>query len=130
MKILLLNAGSSSLKATFVDSSDGSALARRQADWAGAVAQYRFSSGDGEFQSDKISLDGHAAAVKRFFVDLRQTKFVSNDSDVSAVGHRIVHGGSFTSSIRLTPNLRAQLAALSDLAPLHNPPSLAALTAA
>src|SRR5215813_12651060 len=95
MKILLLNAGSSSLKATFVESSDGSTLASGQADWAGAVTRYQFSSGDEEFQSDNISLDGHAAAVKRFLVDLRQTKFVSSDADVFAVGHRIVHGGSF-----------------------------------
>jgi acetate kinase len=46
------------------------------------------------------------------------------------VGHRIVHGGPFTSSLRITPEVRSRILALTDLAPLHNPPSMEALAAA
>jgi acetate kinase len=49
---------------------------------------------------------------------------------LAAVGHRIVHGGQFTSSVRITPEIRSRIAALADLAPLHNPPSMATLAAA
>jgi acetate kinase len=42
----------------------------------------------------------------------------------------VVHGGPFTSSVRITPEIRSRIAALADLAPLHNPPSLETLAAA
>src|SRR5439155_16857187 len=49
----------------------------------------------------------------------------------AAVGHRVVHGGMrFTRPVRLTPEVEAGLRELSELAPLHNPPSLAAIAAA
>ncbi len=49
---------------------------------------------------------------------------------MAAVGHRVVHGGPFTSSVRITDEIRSRITALADLAPLHNPPSLETLTAA
>jgi acetate kinase len=55
---------------------------------------------------------------------------LADHAALAAVGHRIVHGGQFTSSVRITPEIRARIAALADLAPLHNPPSLATLAAA
>jgi acetate kinase len=42
----------------------------------------------------------------------------------------VVHGGQFTSSVRITPDIRSRISALADLAPLHNPPSLETLAAA
>src|SRR5207302_8014283 len=51
-------------------------------------------------------------------------------SALAAVGHRVVHGGPFTSSVRITPSIRSRIIALADLAPLHNPPSLETLAAA
>src|SRR5262249_19240521 len=50
--------------------------------------------------------------------------------DLAAVGHRVVHGGPFTSSVRITAEIRSRITALADLAPLHNPPSLETLSAA
>ena len=50
---------------------------------------------------------------------------------VAAVGHRIVHGGpNFTSAVRVTPAVKAELARVSELAPLHNPVALEGLAAA
>ena len=42
----------------------------------------------------------------------------------------MVHGGQFTSSVRITPEIRSRITALAELAPLHNPPSLETLAAA
>jgi acetate kinase len=132
MKILLLNAGSSSLKGALMEPADGSVVAHCLADWAGAKTRYRYVGSDGQPQSEEVSWKGHAAAVQRFVADLTNASPIAlpRKSDLAAVGHRVVHGGSFTSSIRITPEVREQIAALADLAPLHNPPSLETLTAA
>lgn len=123
MIFLLLNAGSSSLKATLM-MADGTEVARATADWAGAVTRYRSSLGGGE--EEEVSWKGHAKAVERFVADLAPAQRAS----LAAVGHRVVHGGSFTSSVRITPEVRSRIAALVELAPLHNPPSLETLAAA
>ena len=55
-------------------------------------------------------------------------RFVSENSPVDAVGHRVVHGGpEFRDSVIVTDTVLERLGSLSDLAPLHNPPALAAL---
>ena len=132
MNILLLNAGSSSLKATHVKANDGSEVARGQADWAGSVTRYRYAGVNGKDRSEEVPWKGHAEAVRRFVFDLRHTEPVvlPECSALTAVGHRVVHGGSFTSSVRITPEIRSRVTALADLAPLHNPPSLETLVAA
>lgn len=131
MKILLLNAGSSSLKATLM-ASDGTPIARGLADWAGSATRYSYAGPDGKEHAEEVEWKGHAQAVKRFVHDLAQVQpsALSERAALTAVGHRIVHGGPFTSSVRITPEIRARVTALADLAPLHNPPSLEALAAA
>lgn len=127
MNILLLNAGSSSLKGTLMESADGRVVARAQGDWAGSVTRYQYQE-----RSEEVPWKGHAQAVERFVFDLTHTQPVAlpDRSALVAVGHRVVHGGPFTSSVRITPDIRARLTALADLAPLHNPPSLETLAAA
>ncbi len=126
MHILLLNAGSSSLKAALMEAADGSESARGQADWAGTVTHYQFKGQDGKEHSAEVSWKGHAQAVKRFLADLTE----ADRASLTAVGHRVVHGGPFTSSVRITPEVRSRITALADLAPLHNPPSMETLAAA
>lgn len=132
MNVLLLNAGSSSLKATLMDSVDGSVVARGLADWAGSVTHYEYTGSDGKDRSEDVPWKGHAEAVRRFIFDLMHTEPVAlpERSGLAAVGHRVVHGGQFTSSVRITPEIRSRITALADLAPLHNPPSLETLAAA
>ncbi len=126
MNILLLNAGSSSLKATLMGVADGTVVARGQADWAGSVTRYQFVGTNNKEHSEEVPWKGHAKAVRRFVADLQAPQ----RSDLAAVGHRVVHGGPFTSSVRITPEIRSRINALEDLAPLHNPPSLETLAAA
>jgi acetate kinase len=132
MIVLLLNAGSSSLKGTLVESADSRALASGLADWAGSPTHYQYAGPDGKEHSEEVSWKGHGKAVGRFLHDLQHVEpaALPERSALAAVGHRVVHGGQFTSSMRITPEIRAQISALADLAPLHNPPSLETLAAA
>jgi acetate kinase len=132
MKIFLLNAGSSSLKCFLVESSSGVVLARGQADWAGERSRYQYFASDGGQPGPQVDCRGYGEAVRRFVADLANGRPTAryDPFDVRAVGHRIVHGGEFTASVRITAKIRGQLEALADLAPLHNPPSLETLAAA
>ena len=132
MNILLLNAGSSSLKATVMASDHGTAIARGLADWAGSETHYEYAGSDDKERSEVVPWKGHAEAVHRFVFDLKNAKpiVLTDRSALGAVGHLVVHGGQFTSSVRITPQIRSRITALADLAPLHNPPSLETLAAA
>jgi acetate kinase len=132
MNVLLLNAGSSSLKAAVMDSASAKVVARGQADWAGRTTRHEYASADGKDRSEEVPWKGHGDAVRRFVHDLThaQPAAVPDLSALSAVGHRVVHGGPFTNSVRITPEIRSRINALADLAPLHNPPSLETLAAA
>src|SRR5262245_45327558 len=126
MNILLLNAGSSSLKAALMEPADGAVLVRGLADWAGAVTRYQYAGLNNSERSEKVSWRGHTKAVERFVADLTPAQ----RSGLAAVGHRVVHGGPFTSTVRISPAIRSRIAGLAALAPLHNPPSLETLAAA
>ena len=129
--VLLLNAGSSSLKATLMESGGG-VVAHGMADWAGSAARYLYEGPDGTPHSEEVTWNGHARAVERFVFDLMHsdTAALPERTAPAAVGHRVVHGGEFSSSVLITPEIRTRIAALADLAPLHNPPSLETLRAA
>ncbi|WP_437222999.1 acetate/propionate family kinase [Planctomicrobium sp. SH661] len=132
MSILLLNSGSSSLKATLMQSADAPAIAKGLVDWTGTATRYEFSSGTHQITEGDIPCRNHGDAVRRFLADLRAIGIGGSDSTIpmQGVGHRIVHGGAFTSSVRITEEVRSRIAELSVIAPLHNPPSLEALRAA
>jgi acetate kinase len=132
MNVLLLNAGSSSLKATLMESGDGKVAASGLADWAGSATRYQYEGAGGKVAAQEVPWKGHAKAVQRFVFDLMHAEPVAlhEPSALAAVGHRVVHGGQFTSSVRITAETRSRITALADLAPLHNPPSLETLAAA
>jgi acetate kinase len=133
MKVLLLNAGSSSLKCTLMASANGEVLASSLSDWAGSVTRYQyFGADDAARIEEEVPWKGQGDAVRRVLHDMMHVEPVAlpEPSALAAVGHRVVHGGYFTSSVRITPEIRARINALADLAPLHNPPSLATLAAA
>src|SRR5262245_35955060 len=123
MKILLLNAGSSSLKGTLVESADGTVVASCLADWAGSATQYRYEGPDERERSEKVPWKGHGSAVQRLAQDLVRAEPIAlpDRTALAAVGHRVVHGGSFTSSVRIDSETRSRIGELADLAPLHNP---------
>lgn len=131
MKVLLLNAGSSSLKFTVMESVDESVVASGAAEWASEVTRYHFRSANCEI-AEETPWRGQASAVKRLMLDLRQALpdlFCEKDP-LQLVGHRVVHGGDITQATRITPAVLKQLHELQYLAPLHAPASLEALEVA
>jgi acetate kinase len=104
LRVLTVNAGSSSLKLGLLNDVDT-------------------SDADREEQAE---LEVGATGIDVDELD----RLVSGWAVPDAVGHRVVHGGtSFTQAVRITPQVEDQLRELTDLAPLHQPKSLAALDA-
>lgn len=126
-QILLLNAGSSSLKAALVRSSTEEELATAQADWAGDSPRFAIHV-HGKSTARPLAGRSHGDAVREVVASLTALAIPLNR--LTAVGHRIVHGGDFSRAVIVTPEIRARIQSLIDLAPLHNPPSLNALDAA
>lgn len=133
MKILVLNAGSSSLKYQLLNTEDQSILAKGVIEKIGLDSSIIGYSNTG---FDKVSfekpLKDHEEALTVVFDSL-----VSGDcavlqslDDISAIGHRVVHGGEiYSKPVIVNDNVIADIEKLSDLAPLHNPAHLMGIRA-
>ncbi len=129
MRVLLLNAGSSGLKASLMESAERTVLAHVRADWAGPVTRYQRSGPGVARVCEQVGFREHGEAVRHTLDDLGVASAPAGER-LTAVGHRIVHGGEFRAPVRITPAVRSQISALAELAPLHNPPGLEALAVA
>lgn len=137
MKILVLNSGSSSIKYQFIQMDGERPLAVGQIERIGmddAVVNHTFYVGDGEPKTVKETeaLFDHTSAIRRILKDLTRPEFgiLSKAEEISAVGHRVVHGGeSLIESALVTPEVKELIRENIDLAPLHNPPNLAGIEA-
>ena len=127
--ILLLNCGSSSIKYQLLDPATETPLAIGIVQRIGQGAStLDHEVGDQEFHLDR-DFDDHTQAVAAV-VEYFNTHGPSLDG-VVAVGHRTVHGGDkFRESVRIDDEVVGKLRDLFDIAPLHNPPSVAGIEAA
>lgn len=126
MKILAINAGSSSLKFQLIEMPQETVLASGIAERIGLSGAGNFTI---NFADEKIEtqpvLENHATAVEQMLSAFEQHKIITHISEISGVGHRVVHGGeSFSTSVVVTPDVEKEIAKLSNLAPLHNPANL------
>jgi acetate kinase len=97
------------------------------ADWTAKPAKLSLRHAGTAPVESPLPAEGCGAAVAHVLTLLRQEKRM----DVAAAGHRVVHGGAvFTSGVRVTADVKQTLAALSDLAPLHNPVNLEGIESA
>lgn len=122
MHILVVNCGSSSLKAALVDPESGQSVASAKVERIGeASPTIRLDGG----QSTACAATDHTAALRVALPLLTEGRAISG------VGHRVVHGGAdFDCAVRLIEENIAKIEALSSLAPLHNPPNVAGIRAA
>jgi acetate kinase len=130
MSILVFNAGSSTLKFVLFDGDPLTELAAGTVDWKSAAAQASVSlkTADGTSRQQYAFINGYADAVEHALAMLEE---VCSLADVRACGHRVVHGGErYRQPVRIDAAVRQGIAMLSELAPLHNPPALAAIEAA
>jgi acetate kinase len=100
VRVLVVNAGSSSLKVSLVDDDDST------------IADHEFKATGGRFEDAELE-----SAVRKM-------------EGADAVGHRVVHGGPrYPASVRVTPEVVDYLVSITDMAPLHMPPALAGIAA-
>ena len=130
MNVLAVNCGSSSLKFHLFDVEPGAPLDSARPLGGGDVqrfgpaARLRFTR-DGRVEEFEEPIADHAAAVARALGWL-----ATGASDVEAVGHRVVHGGTrFTTPVAIDDAVLESIQAVEALAPLHNRPSLAGVRA-
>ena len=135
MKILVINAGSSSLKYQLIDMDGEKVIAKGNCERIGLEGGLFSYENENGFEIDKEVYDmpNHTVAFGRVKTALTEGegKVLSDLSEVSAIGHRIVQGGSvFNKSVLVTPEVIDQIDALSPLAPLHNPAHVQGIRAA
>ena len=131
MKVLVINAGSSSLKYQLLNMADESVLAKGICERIGIDGKLVHETDKGKHKADHAMPD-HAAAmaiVLDSLLDANHGVLKSKD-EINAIGHRVVHGGElFTASTLIDDKIEAAIESVSDLAPLHNPPNLTGIRA-
>ena len=124
MKILVINAGSSSMKYQLFDMTDESVLAKGNCERIGMDGVFTHKTADGRMKKVSVPMPDHTAAfmqIKDALVD-KEFGVIQDLSEITAVGHRIVQGGSiFSKSVLVDEKVIEDIESLSDLAPLHNP---------
>jgi acetate kinase len=131
-KILVCNAGSSSLKFSFFDAEDEVLLADGGIDWIKKPTRLVFRRADQLEIREELKLEKHTDAVARIFDDLQAgpSPVLHSVEELRAVGHRVVHGGErYTSAVLITAEVKRAIEELTELAPLHNPASLDGINA-
>ena len=124
MKIFVVNAGSSSLKYQLIDMENEQVLAKGLCERIGVTGAISHKAADGRSYSAETPMPTHSEAFEAVVYALTKSdaKVIDSFDEVSAIGHRIVQGGSdFKDSCLITPEVLAKVDELSELAPLHNP---------
>jgi acetate kinase len=135
MKILVFNAGSSTLKFQLIEKAAGAGLtggskklARGIVDRIGGMASCRFEAAGSTEKRESTTVRDHEEAVAKVIEWLRSHPELRR---FDAVGHRVVHGGDrFTASVRIDERVIEALESLCEIAPLHNPASVSGIRAA
>ena len=131
MLILVLNAGSSSIKFQLIDMGDERTLARGAVERIGASdSLVRWSADERETKTGGEILD-HGSAVRAALAALASGGVLDDPERIVGVGHRVVHGGErFSASAEMTDEVVAAIEDAIELAPLHNPHNLRGYLAA
>ncbi len=133
MKLLVINAGSTSLKYQLIDSDTEAVLAKGLCERIGAGGHLKYdSSKTGEKKEKDIDMPDHGVALKAVIDVLISPEdgAVASLDEIDAVGHRVVHGGEyFDKTVLVTDEVIAKIEEISDLAPLHNPANLLGIRA-
>ncbi|WP_319229382.1 acetate kinase [Draconibacterium orientale] len=131
MNILVINAGSSSIKYQLIDMNTemplSSGIVERIGLEMGLIKHKTFVNGSEEKTVEEFPIPDHGVGLKRVAELLTDKKVgvISEPSEIQAVGHRLVHGGeTFTETVEITDEVKAKVKELFPLAPLHNPANL------
>lgn len=132
MKIFVVNAGSSSLKYQLIDMDNEQVLAKGLCERIGVTGAISHKTADGRTYSAETPMPTHSEAFEAVVYALTKSdaKVIDSFDEISAIGHRIVQGGSiFPDSCLVTPDVIDKIEKLGALAPLHNPAHVLAIRA-
>lgn len=137
MNILVVNAGSSSIKYQLIDITTerpvSSGMVERIGLDEGVIVHKTFLDGIEKKAKESFPIPDHTVGLKRVAELLTDKNIgvISNPSDIKAVGHRVVHGGeAFTKTVVITEKVKEKIKELFPLAPLHNPANLTGIEVA
>ena len=133
MKILVINAGSSSIKYQLIDMATEKVIAKGMCDRIGiAGGNFKLKADGREDYKLDIQMANHKEAVKLVLDALVSPEHgvISSLSEISAVGHRVLHGGEkFSGSVIVDEKVIAAIEECCELGPLHNPHNLTGIRA-
>lgn len=132
MKILVINCGSSSLKYQLIDMTKEDALAKGLVERIGIDGSILTQKANDEKYVIEQPMKDHQDAIKLVLAALIDEKHgvIKDMSEISAVGHRVVHGGEkYATSVLIDDEVMKSLEECVKLAPLHNPPNIIGINA-
>ena len=133
MKVLVINAGSSSLKYQLMDPESREVLAKGLCERIGIDGRltHKIPAKDAKYEFE-IPMPTHAEAIQAVLDALLSSEHgvIKSASEIDAVGHRVVHGGEkFACSVHIDDAVMAALEECIPLAPLHNPANITGIKA-
>ncbi|MHC5213621.1 MAG: acetate/propionate family kinase [Planctomycetota bacterium] len=132
MKVLIINAGSSSVKYQLYQMPEASVLAKGLVERIGDEGSRLSQTAAGQTHAIEKTVADHEQAMDLILATLVDPEYgvLKNVSEIASVGHRVVHGGEeFSDSMLIDDSVVASIEKYADLAPLHNPPNLTGIRA-
>ena len=133
MNILVINAGSSSLKYQLLDPETQKVLAKGLCERIGIDGKFTYKpEGKEAIKEADVAMPTHNEAIKAVLDALADPKngVIGSMEEIDAVGHRVVHGGEkFAQSVLITDEVMAAIEECNPLAPLHNPANIIGIKA-
>ncbi len=131
MKVLSINAGSSSMKFTAYEMPEENVLISGYIERIGIGDSFYTLKVNGDKVEKHVDVVDHKSAFEIVVKELKAYNIVESLDEIKAMGHRIVQGGSyFDKSVVVTDDVMAKIEELAPLAPLHNPAALVGIRAA
>jgi len=133
MKVLVINAGSSSLKYQLLDTANQEVLAKGLCERIGIDGKFTYKApGKNTIDAVDVAMPTHSEAIQAVLNALvdADNGVIASMSEIEAVGHRVVHGGeTFACSVKIDDKVMAALEECIPLAPLHNPANITGIKA-
>ncbi len=130
MKIISINAGSSSLKFTLFEMDDESVIASGVFERIGMDGSNYTIKYNGEKIYEDVELENHTVAAKMLLSKLVDLEIIRSLYDIKGVGHRVLHGGErYHESVLINDDVMQSIKDLTPLGPLHHPGNLAGIEA-
>ena len=133
MKVLVINAGSSSLKYQLLDTDNQEVLAKGLCERIGIDGKFTYKApGKNTIDAVDVAMPTHSEAIQAVLNALvdADNGVIASMSEIEAVGHRVVHGGeTFACSVKIDDAVMAALEECIPLAPLHNPANITGIKA-